>query len=89
MHKTVPVMVWVDIDIDIVDMVVYLNTIPGIRTLFSCQGYKKERPYVVIHWNTKSAINRVSKEFDVEAIQENVCMAYQPNVCTVYQKEIK
>ncbi len=37
-HKTRPIQVWVDADLGIADMVVYLNTIPGVRTLASCQG---------------------------------------------------
>ncbi len=37
-HKTRPVQVWVDIDLGIAEMVVYLNTIPGVRTHTSCQG---------------------------------------------------
>ncbi len=37
-HKTRPVLVWADVDIGIAEMVVYLNGIPGVRTLSSCQG---------------------------------------------------
>jgi hypothetical protein len=37
-HKTRPVQVWADVDLGIADMVVYLNTIPGVRTEASCQG---------------------------------------------------
>jgi hypothetical protein len=37
-HKTVPVLVWADVDEGIADVVRYLNTIPGVRTYVSCQG---------------------------------------------------
>jgi len=37
-HKTIPIQVWVDVDEGIADMVLYLNTIPGVRTHACCQG---------------------------------------------------
>lgn len=37
-HVTRPMKVWVDIDLGIADLVAWLNWIPGIRTLASCQG---------------------------------------------------
>jgi hypothetical protein len=37
-HKTVPVVVVVDVDEGIAHAVEYLNAIPGVRTFASCQG---------------------------------------------------
>ncbi len=37
-HKTTPVRVWVDVDLGIAEVVLYLNSLPGIRTYGSCQG---------------------------------------------------
>ena len=37
-HPTVETRVWIDCDVGIVEMVDYLNTIPGVRTYASCQG---------------------------------------------------
>ena len=45
-HKTRPVQVWVDIDLGIAEMVVYLNIIPGVRTHPSCQGTIGKKGYV-------------------------------------------
>jgi len=69
-HGTRPVQVWVDADIGIADTVVYLNTIPGVRTLASCQGTIGEggpNPYraqVMATW-TDEAFARLKNEFDV------------------------
>ena len=37
-HRTIPVKVWVDVDVGISGFVELLNTIPDVRTLSSCQG---------------------------------------------------
>lgn len=69
-HKTKPVQVWVDADLGIADMVIYLNTIPGVRTMASCQGTIGEggpNPYraqVMATW-TPEVFERLSKEFDI------------------------
>ena len=69
-HKTRAVQVWADIDEGIADMVVYLNTIDGVRTIASCQGTIGEggpnpyRPQVMAAW-TVEAFERLRKEFDV------------------------
>ena len=69
-HKTRMVQVWVDVDEGIADVVVYLNTIPGVRTQSSCQGTIGEggpnpyRPQVMATW-TVDALERLRKEFDV------------------------
>jgi hypothetical protein len=69
-HTTTPVQVWVDVDIEIAEMVVYLNTISGVRTLSSCQGTIGEggpapyRAQVMASW-TDEAFERLKREFDV------------------------
>ena len=69
-HKTIPVPVWVDVDEGIAEMVRYLNTIPGVRTLASCQGTIGEggpapyRAYVMVMW-TDDAFKQLKDEFDV------------------------
>lgn len=37
-HATKPVMVWVDVDVDIASEVEFLNSLSGVRTFASCQG---------------------------------------------------
>lgn len=72
-HKTVPVMVWADVDEGIAEMVRYLNTIPGIRTISSCQGTIGEggpapyRAQVMATW-TAEASERLQAEFDVSSL---------------------
>lgn len=69
-HKTRPIQVWVDADLGIADMVEYLNTIPGVRTLASCQGTIGEggpnpfRAQVMAEW-TDEAFARLRAEFDI------------------------
>jgi hypothetical protein len=69
-HNTVPVQVWVDIDTGVSDLVVYLNTIPGVRTHSCCQGTIGEggpepyRPYVSVTWSDETALRRLLSEFD-------------------------
>jgi hypothetical protein len=69
-HDTVPVQVWADVDIGIADMVRYLNTIPGVRTLSSCQGTIGEggpapyRAQVCVTWDSDSTFERLNSEFD-------------------------
>lgn len=70
-HKTVPVLVWADIDEGIADAVRYLNTIPGVRTHASCQGTIGEggaEPYrsqIMATWSSSDVLDRLSSEFDV------------------------
>jgi len=72
-HETRPVQVWVDADLGIADMVVYLNTIPGVRTIASCQGTIGEggqNPYraqVMAEW-TDEAFDRLATEFDLTVL---------------------
>jgi len=69
-HPTVPTRAWVDVDVGIVAMVDYLNTIPGVRTMASCQGTLGEggpHPYraqVMASWPT-DVEPRLFAEFDV------------------------
>lgn len=69
-HKTIPIQIWVDVDVGIVEMVRYLNTIPGVRTHASCQGTIGEggpspyRPQVMVTW-TDEVFARLQREFDV------------------------
>ena len=69
-HETVPIQVWVDVDKGICDLVLYLNTIPGVRTLASCQGTLGEggpKPYraqVMCTWPDE-VDSRIRAEFDV------------------------
>ena len=69
-HRQVPIQVTVDVDEGIVDLVLYLNTIPGVRTHASCQGTIGEggpnpyRPQVLVTWATEEARLRLEAEFD-------------------------
>lgn len=69
-HKTIPVQVWADIDEGNAETVIYLNTIPGVRTFASCQGTIDEggpHPYraqVGCTW-TDEAYTRLVSEFDI------------------------
>lgn len=81
-HVTRPVRVWADIDEGIVDAVLRLNKIPGVRTFASCQGTIDEapspspehqnpyRPYVLSSW-LPEACEEIAKYFDIELIGEN------------------
>ena len=63
-HQTRRVQVWVEVDEGIADLVLYLNTIPGVWTDTSCQGGTAYRPYVMCHW-TPEGLARLEREFDV------------------------
>lgn len=75
-HETRPVLVWADIDVGVSDMVEYLNTITGLRTLASCQGTIGEcgahpyRPHVMCEW-PPFLFGRLRKEFDITLLGEN------------------
>lgn len=79
-HKTVPVQVWADVDEGIAETVKYLNTIPGVRTIASCQGTLGEGgpepygPQVMVSWDYPDALWRLSTEFSLELLGE--CLAY-------------
>jgi hypothetical protein len=75
-HLTRPIKVWADVDLEIAEMVEYLNTIPGLRTLASCQGTLGEggenpyRPQVMCTWPPE-LFERLKDEFDVTVLGEN------------------
>lgn len=70
-HATRPVQVWADVDLGIADLVEYLNTIPGVRTLYSCQGTIGEggpHPYpaqVGVTWQTDETLKLLLRKFDI------------------------
>lgn len=74
-HPTRPVRVWADVDLGVADMVAYLNTIPGVRTVASCQGTIGEggpfpyRAQVMAHWTAESEA-RLLAEFDCTMLGE-------------------
>jgi hypothetical protein len=55
---------------------VYLNTIPGVRTIASCQGTIGEggpapyRAHVMASWPDKDTFDRLNSEFDTEILGE-------------------
>lgn len=69
-HETRPIKVWIDADVSIADMVLYLNTIPGVRTQASCQGTlgmggsNPYGPQVLCSWDD-NALAILQTEFDV------------------------
>lgn len=75
-HPTVPVQVWADIDVGVRDLVIYLNTIPTVRTLTSCQGTfgaGGENPFgpqVMVRWSSAATLDLLQTEFDVEILGE-------------------
>lgn len=70
-HPRKTIMVYVDVDVGIADLVLYLNTIPGVRTHASCQGTIGEggpnpyRPQVMVTWDSPETFKRLKREFDV------------------------
>ena len=65
-HRQIPISVTVDVDEGIAWLVMYLNTIPGVRTQASCQGTIGEggpNPYeaqVMVTWTDDAALARLS-----------------------------
>jgi len=78
-HPTRPIQVWADVDLGVADLVTYLNTIPGVRTMASCQGTIGEggpNPYraqVLATW-PKELERRLLEEFDITL--EGECWGY-------------
>jgi hypothetical protein len=72
------VQVWVDVDEGIADLVIRLNSIPGVRTRRSCQGVPHgtdgtfchgifhHGPYVVVKCADAETLQSLRGEFDVE-----------------------
>lgn len=75
-HPTRPLQVWVDVDCGIASTVEYLNTIPGVRTLASCQGTLGEggpnpyRPQAMVTWADTATLRRLACEFDLSEVHE-------------------
>ncbi len=75
-------MVRVDVDEGIADLVIYLNTIPNVRTHASCQGTIGEggphpyRPQVLVAWSTPEAFERLRHEFDMSDMHEAWCYVH-------------
>lgn len=65
-HKTIPVLVWADVDEGIAAFVRHLNTLMGIRTLASCQGtiheggHEPYSPQVMVTWESDDALALLS-----------------------------
>ncbi len=72
-HKTVPIQVWADIDVGIVEMVKHLNTLEGVRTEASCQGTIGEGgaepygPQVLVTWSDDAARQRIAEHYHLTA----------------------
>ena len=81
-HKQVTISVLVDVDEGIANMVLYLNTIPGVRTLASCQGTLGEGgphpypPHVMVTWDGGDTFNRLAAEFDLSEIGRLWCYVH-------------
>jgi hypothetical protein len=75
-HATREVWVRVDVDLCIAELVEYLQTIPGVRTLASCQGTIGEggpHPYraqVMVTWDRPEALERLRAELDISELTE-------------------
>jgi hypothetical protein len=85
MHKTRAIKVWADVDVGIASMVLYLNSISGVRTLASCQGSIGEggaspyRPYVMVSWSRDEIFERLASEFDVSEVGDHHCHLHPKN----------
>jgi tRNA(Phe) wybutosine-synthesizing methylase Tyw3 len=73
-HKQITIVVPVDVDEGVVDLVLYLNTIPGIRTHASCQGTIGEGgahpygPHAMVTWASEAAFERLKSAFDLSKV---------------------
>jgi hypothetical protein len=91
-HRQIAIQVWVDVDEGIADTVLYLNSIPGIRTLASCQGTLGEggprpyRPQVMVTWSTLEAFARLYREFDLSEVsgEGGWCYVHPRSAMPVY-----
>lgn len=76
-HKQITISIPVDVDEGIAWLVMYLNTIPGVRTHASCQGTLGEgglhpyRPQVMVTWAHRAVLKRLQREFDVTKISRH------------------
>ena len=73
-HKQRTIQVNVDVDEGVAELVLYLNTIPGIRTHASCQGTIGEggphpyRPQVMVSWADAGTFQWLRREFDLSEV---------------------
>jgi hypothetical protein len=76
-HKQVTILVKVDVDEGIAPTVLYLNKMPGVRTLASCQGTVGEggpnpyRPQVMVTWTDDKTFKSLAAEFDMSEVSYN------------------
>lgn len=81
-HAQRTVLVKVDVDEGIADLVLYLNTIEGVRTHASCQGTIGEggpnpyRPQVMVTWDADGVFDRLAGEFDMSDLHRENCWCY-------------
>ena len=79
-HKTRPVLVWVDVDVGIAEIVESLNDYDpqldncGIKTHGSCMGTLDQggphpyRPFVNVSWQTEEEFKWLCENYDMEEI---------------------
>lgn len=76
-HETVPVQVWVDIDVGVARTVQALQEIPGVRTHASCQGTIGEggaapyEAYVEVSWLDDEALAELRRKYQVTPVGTN------------------
>jgi hypothetical protein len=81
-HKSVPVQVWVDVDIGILEVVERLNKMLGVRTCSSCQGTLGEggaEPYpafVEVSWEDDAALERIRAAYPITIAGVNFGTVY-------------
>ena len=81
-HRQITIKVQVDVDEDIAWLVMYLNTIPGVRTHASCQGTigeggpKPYRPQVMVTWANEAAFQRLKRQFDLSQVSRKGSWCY-------------
>lgn len=81
-HPQRTILVQVDVDEGVADLVLYLNTIPGVRTHTSCQGTIGEggphpyRPQVMVSWDCEETFERLKAEFDISQLSDTSAWCY-------------
>jgi hypothetical protein len=60
-HPTIPIKVWIDVDVGIAGFVLELNRLPGVRTEASCQGGATYGPQVMVTWEDDVAFKLLAK----------------------------
>lgn len=76
-HPTTPIQVWVDVDVEVADVVKALNAHPDVRTFASCQGTPGQRPaYVMVGWLSDEALNWLTDNYVLTEISRENQWAY-------------